>query len=144
MSLQVTPGLCPGSLSHDSSYCNQQTGILWVLFPQSCRSNPHLQNTESNSTLKAQTVFIYTMTYPVLAKFQLTAFDFRNEMHRAPTVLLEWCNWPINYILKTITWLMGSKLGEVIRLSVLQVQHLFYWNLIHSQNYFSIQSFLCP
>lgn len=90
--LRVTPGLCPGSLSHDPSYRNQQTGILWALFPQSCGSNPYLQNTESNSSLKAQTFFIYTMTFPALAKFQLSAFDLRNEMYCAPTMLLEFCN----------------------------------------------------
>lgn len=130
------------------SWCNQQTGILWLLFPQSCRSNPYLENTESNSALKAQIIFIYTMTFPVLAKFQLTAFDLRKEMYRAPTMLLELCNWPIYYILKIIIWLMGSKLSEVIRLSVLQVQHLFSLEFDSFTKLFiyskQLSCFLCP
>lgn len=69
----------------------------------------HISKTQSNSTLKAQTIFIYTMTFPVLAKFQLTAFDLRNKMHRALTMLLELCNWPINYIFKDYNLVNGQQ-----------------------------------
>lgn len=88
------------------------------------------------------------MTWPALEKFQSTAFDLRNKMHFAPTVPLELCNWAINYILKIIIWIMGSKLGEVIRLSVLQVQHLVLVEFDSFTKWFfyskQLSCFLCP
>lgn len=111
----------------------------------------HIFETESQiQALPHRLFFIlqHDMPCPALEKFQSTAFDLRNKMHFAPTVPLELCNWAINYILKIIIWIMGSKLGEVIRLSVLQVQHLVLVEFDSFTKWFfyskQLSCFLCP